>query len=154
MTFFALGYLLKGDLKIFEDLFMSLWFSSNNLPFSSLSWAICSSKPEFFSSNSSHLQILVSLSSPFSLIDCCDPINLHSRWSGYTLLAWKSWDLGSSHTISTYTGFLFTFVSLVSSKKMTAIYGTRVCESVPKISFGIWARYIIWIHSSQDLSSL
>lgn len=137
MIFFALGYLLKGDLKTFEDLFMSLWFSSNNLPFSSFSWAICSSKPEFFSSNSSHLQILVSLSSPFSLIDWT---NLHSRWSGYTLLAWKSWDLGSSHTISTYTGFLFTFVSLVSSKKMTAIYGTRVCESVPKISFGIWAR--------------
>ena len=84
-------------MRAFSFFLLSLWFSSLNLLFSSFSWAICSSKQEFFSSNSSHLQILVSLSSPFSLIDWT---NLHFRWSGYTLLAWKSWDFGSSHTVS------------------------------------------------------
>ena len=89
--FVFFGYLLKGVLKTFVCLFMSLWFSSLNFSFSSFNWSTCSCSPKFLSINFSHL-ILVSLSSPFSSIDWH---NLHFR-SRYSLLTWKSWDLVSS----------------------------------------------------------
>ena len=130
---------MKGVLKIFEGLFLfSLWFSSLNLLFSSFSWAICSS-------NSSHLQILFTLGSPFSLIE---RNNLHFRWSGYTPLAWKSWDFVSSHTVSiqVFCSLLFSWSPQAKSLidfMMTAQNNVKWLSKVYK--------WTLWNHEKKHL---